>query len=84
MVKTSLLGGQVAQKKIETIFVSAAHPKVNISKIISTMHQYHIGFSPILKIHAMKNNILIVDCFNYVKCIVSIICGGNRTQVRTS
>ena len=50
----------------------------------STMQPYLFGFIPITNIHAMKNNIFIVDCFNYVKCIVSIICGGNRTQVRIS
>ena len=42
------------------------------------MHQYHIGFSPILKIHAMKNNIFIGDNFNYVKRIVPIICGKKQ------
>ena len=49
-----------------------------------TIQLYHFGFFPFTKNHLIKNNIFIVDCFNYVKCIVSLICGGNRTQVRTS
>ena len=42
------------------------------------MQLYYIGFFPILKIHAMKNNIFIGDNFNYVKRIVPIICGKKQ------
>lgn len=48
----------------------------------STRELHHLKWVLLLEIHKMKYNVVSVVCFNYPKYIVSIICGGNRKQLR--
>lgn len=49
-----------------------------------TVEHHHLEIFPVLDINEMKHDISVIVCLKYSKCILSIICGGNGTQLRNS
>jgi hypothetical protein len=60
------------------------HPNFNVCAKYFTKELHQLEVFLILFVNEMKHNIIIIVCLKYSKCIESIICGGNGTQLRNS
>jgi len=49
-----------------------------------TVELHQLECFPVVDINEMKHDIIVIVCLQYSKCIFSVICGGNGTQLRNS